>query len=251
MQMPPLPASRARMASGTFRGWSQTASAEECEKITGASAVSSASLIVVGRDVGQVDQHAEPLHLPDDLAAERGQAPGGRLVGRRVGPGQVQVVGQRQVPDAEQVQGPQHAQRVRDRMTALGPEQGCDPAAGHDPLHVGSGERQLERVRIAGGKLPDQVDLLKRRGHRGLALQVGRHVHRPELGADPARGQPGQVGVGELHRRREVGGGRIECAGHAQRPGQVIVPVDHGKAVQQRPSCPGLCRHVPRVGRAR
>ena len=45
MHVPPLSASRARTSSGTLRGWSQTAYAEEWLKITGAAAVSSASRI--------------------------------------------------------------------------------------------------------------------------------------------------------------------------------------------------------------
>ena len=48
MHIPRLPGSRARMPSGTLRGWSHRARALECEKMTGASATSSASLIVAG-----------------------------------------------------------------------------------------------------------------------------------------------------------------------------------------------------------
>ena len=46
MQTPPCVLSRARTSSGTLRGWSQTARAEECEKITGASLVSRAARMV-------------------------------------------------------------------------------------------------------------------------------------------------------------------------------------------------------------
>src|SRR6478672_7420637 len=45
MQTPPLPASRASTSSGTLRGWSQTALAEECENTTGTLETSSACLI--------------------------------------------------------------------------------------------------------------------------------------------------------------------------------------------------------------
>ena len=45
---PPLRGSSARMESGTLRGWSTIARAEECEKITGASLTRRASLIVPG-----------------------------------------------------------------------------------------------------------------------------------------------------------------------------------------------------------
>lgn len=45
--MPPLADSRSRTSSGMLRGWSHTAREDECEKITGAVEVSSASRIVV------------------------------------------------------------------------------------------------------------------------------------------------------------------------------------------------------------
>ena len=46
MQTPPLSARRASTSSGTLRGWSQTARAEECENSTGACVTSSASRMV-------------------------------------------------------------------------------------------------------------------------------------------------------------------------------------------------------------
>ena len=47
MTIPPLAGTLRRISSGTLRGWSVTARAPECEKITGASATSSAAAIVV------------------------------------------------------------------------------------------------------------------------------------------------------------------------------------------------------------
>lgn len=47
MATPPLAASIRSTSSGMLRGWSQTARAEECEKITGATDVASASRMVV------------------------------------------------------------------------------------------------------------------------------------------------------------------------------------------------------------
>ena len=46
MHTPPLPGSRASTSSGTLRGWSHSTRADECEKITGASAAVSASRMV-------------------------------------------------------------------------------------------------------------------------------------------------------------------------------------------------------------
>ena len=106
----------------------QRAYADEWEKITGSAAAASASRMVSADDVGQVDEHADPLHLPDDLAAEVGEPAGGRLVGARVGPADVRVVGERQVAHAERVQHPQHAERGVDRVPALGAHQRGDPA---------------------------------------------------------------------------------------------------------------------------
>ena len=45
---PPFFGSRASTSSGTLRGWSVTARAEECEKMTGDTATSSASCMVCG-----------------------------------------------------------------------------------------------------------------------------------------------------------------------------------------------------------
>ena len=55
---PPFSAEPCSTSSGTLRGWSQRARAEECEKITGASDDAQRVLHGVRRDVRQVDQHA-------------------------------------------------------------------------------------------------------------------------------------------------------------------------------------------------
>ena len=59
------------MSSGTLRGTSVSARADECEKITGACDTRSAAAIVAGDDVAEIDHHAEPVHLAHDLLAER------------------------------------------------------------------------------------------------------------------------------------------------------------------------------------
>jgi hypothetical protein len=55
MQTPPLSASRASTSSGTLRGLSQSARAEEWLKITGAAATSSASRIVTPNDFDSLE----------------------------------------------------------------------------------------------------------------------------------------------------------------------------------------------------
>ena len=48
MTTPPFSGSRRNTSSGTLRGWSVTALADECEKMTGASVTSSASCMLPG-----------------------------------------------------------------------------------------------------------------------------------------------------------------------------------------------------------
>ena len=128
MQTPPPAAIRSSTSSGTLRGLSVTARAELWLKITGASATSSAAAHRVGGDVGQVDHHPDPVHLPDHLAAELRQPAGHRSVGGRVGPRGVRVVGQRHVAHAELVQLAQRAERAVDRVAALRTHQRGHPA---------------------------------------------------------------------------------------------------------------------------
>ena len=63
-----------------------------------------------GRDVGEIDEHAEAVHLAHHLLAERGQAAKLRLVRRRVGPGDVLGVGQGHVACTGEVQLTQHCE---------------------------------------------------------------------------------------------------------------------------------------------
>jgi hypothetical protein len=123
------------------------------------------------------------------------------------------------------MQGTQHPERAADRLAALGAEQRGHLPVGHDPLDVIRGPGLLERVRIAADQPLGQVDLFERGSHRVAVREIGRHEHRPELCAHPARPQPGQVGV----RLGDPGGQldpvQIRAPQLAQGPGQVVVPV--------------------------
>ena len=88
------------MSSGTLRGWSTNARAQECENITGLLDVSRAASIVSGRHMRQVDDDAELIHPAHDLAPELGQPAGARHVGGRVRPDGVVVVREREIADA-------------------------------------------------------------------------------------------------------------------------------------------------------
>ncbi len=71
MTTPPFFGSIRRMLSGTLRGTSLIARADECEKITGACDTRDRVVHRVGRDVREIDEHPEPVHLAHDLLAER------------------------------------------------------------------------------------------------------------------------------------------------------------------------------------
>ena len=185
------------------------------------------------RDVGQVDEHADPLHLPDHRAAEVGQPARLGLVGGRVRPAHVVVVGQRHVPDAERVQRAENAERRTDRVAALRAQQGGDFPGGEDPFHVGGAGRQGQPLRVGPDHPVHQVDLLQHRGHRRVPGQGGGHVDRPELGADAAGGQPWQVGLGLRHRLGQAGPDRVTAERVADLPRQVVVPVDERETAQQ------------------
>jgi hypothetical protein len=147
------------------------------------------------RDVREVDEHADPVHLGDDLATEVAQPADRWLVGRRVGPRHVVVVGERHVADAEPVQRAQHAERLVDRMAALSAEQGRDPAVreGRASLFRGRGDSQLRRISLGEGV--HELGLLDDRRDGGITAQPTRYVHGPELDSDPAGPQPGEICV--------------------------------------------------------
>jgi hypothetical protein len=190
--------------------------------------------------VRQVDEHADPLHLADHVPAEPGQPAGLRLVGGRIGPADVGIVSQGQVPHAERVQRPEHAERSGDRMAAFGAEQRGHPAGGEDLFHVVRGQRDPERLRVAHDHPAGQVDLLEHGRNSTVTGQRGRHVDGPELRPDTAGREPGQVGVQIPGRRLQVEDDLARIVAVlpgpvTQRPRQVIVPVDQRKPPEHVP----------------
>jgi hypothetical protein len=181
--------------------------------------------------VREVDQHADPVHLPDDVLAELVQPAEHRLVGGRVRPGHVVVVGQRHVPHAEHPHHPQHAERLTDRVAALHPHQRCDPAGLDRRVHIVGRRGQLEIRREPLDESPDEVELLESTSYRALVL---RHPQGPELRAHVTRTQPGQVRVELRHRTGEVVRVQVVPAQLVERDRQVVVPVDHRMLRQQR-----------------
>jgi hypothetical protein len=80
-------------------------------------------------------------------------------------------------------------------MTALGAEQGRDPAVreGRAGLLGGGNDSQLRR--ISGRQGVHQLGLLDHRGDRRVTGQPTRYVHGPELDTDAAGPQSGEIRV--------------------------------------------------------
>ena len=167
------PGSSASTSSGMLRGWSHTARAEECEKITGASLTRSASRMVDAATCERSTSMPSAVHLPHDLLAEAREAAVARLVGRRVRPVDVVVVGERHVAHAQPVQRAQRRQGVVDGVAALGAHQRGDTALGARRLHVVGGAGEPQVVRVAGGQLPYDVDLFQAGADRAVTGEVG------------------------------------------------------------------------------
>ena len=202
---PPLAGSSLSTSSGTLRPWSISARALEWEKMTGARLAAIDVVHRLGRDVAEVDHHAEPVHLADDRPAERGEAVMDRIVGRRIRPVVVLRMGEGHVAGAERMELAQRGRRIADLVAALDPDQRGDPPGFLDPADVGRGRGHLEPRRIAGDHPVDDVDLLERHPDRLVALQVGRDPDRPELRADAALLHPRQVGLEPRLEPRGVG----------------------------------------------
>ena len=234
MQIPPLAGSRDSTSSGTLRGWSHSARALECEKMTGACAASRAAVIVAG---ATCDRSTSMPRRCISRTTSRPKAVSPPAAGSSVaesahGTLRLWVSVRYRTPSWYSV-----------RRTGSDEAMECPPSApirhatlpdGHGRLRRGGRPRELQRVGVAGDQLADQVNLLDGRRQRGVARQLGRDVHRPELAADPARPQPGQVGVGEVDRAGDVGRPRRpRRARLAQRPRQVVVPVHDRELAEQ------------------
>ena len=146
-------------------------------------------------------------------------------------------MGQGHVAGTRVMKDPQQAQGIIDRIASLHPDQTGDPARPVDAFDVVGRGRQFERLRIGGDQSLDRVDLFERLPGRLDRRQVGRHIDGPELAAYAPRPQAGNVGVQHGRRlvRVQIDGMGIIAEPLAQRPGQVIVPVDQRCGPQDLP----------------
>jgi hypothetical protein len=145
----------------------------------------------------------------------------------------VLVVGEREIAHAELSQEPQGVQRAPDRLAALGTHERGDPAGGMGGAHVVGRARQGEVRGIPTGESADEGDLFERRGHGGRVVHRPWDEDRPELSADAARAQPGQVRAGRRDRGGQVQDVQVVCRLHPRLPGEVVVAVNEGMVIQE------------------
>ena len=140
---------------------------------------------------------------------------------------------QRHVARAEAVEHAQRAERAVDRMPAFHADERRDLALLEDALDVIGGQRQLECLGVLAHHAVDDVDLLERRRH-GRRI-ICRDVDRPELTADAARTQAGDVGHDRGLRFGDVELVQIAPGILSERPRVVVVPVDEWHLLLQLP----------------
>ena len=130
-------------------------------------------------------------------------------------------------------------------MPALGAHEGGHPSGRQGLLDLGPGPRQGEVVGEVAHHRVDGVDLLEGGRDRRVTLQLGRDEDRPELGADAARAQPREVGVGGQPAGREVEPIPVVAGALAGLPREVVVPVEDGMAREERPDAAlGVVEHA-------
>ena len=142
-------------------------------------------------DVRDVDQHAQAVHLEDDLLAAVGEAVvvldfGIVDVARRVGPFVGVRPAQGHVAHAEAVEIAEQANVVFDGVAAFNAEQCGKFVFAVGALDVGDAESHHHAVGMAGGLLIDRIDEIERVA--GEVALVGFRVHPDgeELGAEIA-----------------------------------------------------------------
>ena len=235
--------------SGTLRGTSaHRARAQACDQIIGASETSQRVLHRLGGGVGQVDEHAETVHLLHHLLAESGEPAVPRRVGGGVRPVEGLLVGEGHVPDAQVEVRAERAQGVLDRMAALHAEEAGDPSAVGGALDLVGRDRQLGDGpgigRSPGGAMSICSSCVL--AYPESQSSAGMYTDQNCPPTRPSRRR--SMSVCPVVRVRQVVGFDVARGVEVpDRPRQVVVAVDHGVCDEHAPGA--LECRVLRVGR--
>jgi hypothetical protein len=165
----------------------------------------STSRIVFAGDVREVDDHADAVHLGDDLLAKLAEADargvgraalvlGEALVDAGLGPGDGAGVGERHVGDAHLLELTEERERAVEDVAALEADEGGDFASLPGGGGVGGGAAEAGLVGVDFGDALDQIDLLQD-SFGGLLERMAGHPGGPELALDTALAHAGEIGV--------------------------------------------------------
>ena len=204
----------------------------------------------VGRDVAEINQHADPVHLVDDGDSERAEAAVLGIVGRAVRPFGGLVVGQRHVARAEVVILAQGRERAADLAAALDPQHRRHAPGLVDAHDVVGGARELKVLRISVDHPPCDIDLLDGLADCRVAGHRAVDVDRPELPTDAAPVEPRHVGHQRVRRplvgaAREPGDAALVILGELF--GDIVVAVDQRGRLEDSVD-PRLDLWVDRIG---
>ena len=177
------------MSSVMLRGWSAIARHDECEAIDRRLGDRQHVAERLVGDVRDVDHHAEPVQLADDVLAERRQAVVRRLVGGRVGPVVVLEMRQRQVADAERgvlAQDAAGRRRSCGRLPSPSAPRSCARRRPRGPRRRWS--PAPARSGCAAHRLVHRVDQLHRALHRlGPVTSLGTQIEKNSASSPPSR----------------------------------------------------------------
>jgi hypothetical protein len=132
----------------------------------------------------------------------------------------------------------QHRQIIVDLAAAFDAEQRGDATRFLDAADIGRGAGELEILRVAFDDAVNDVDLLQRCLDSGRAGDAGRDINLPELAADMAGAQAGDIGV-ERPLESAAVGFQVDAPpafakAHPERHWPVIMAVDDGLFCQHR-----------------
>ena len=112
------------------------------------------------RNVRDVDDHTDAVHLSNDVFPERAEAVEASDVRRGVRPVIGVEMGQSHVADTEAVEHSQNTEIVLDSMAALDAHEGGELALRHDATNIRGGRRELDAIGRGAEELIERVDLL-------------------------------------------------------------------------------------------
>ena len=166
------------------------------------------------RDVRDVDQHAEPVHLAHHLAAEVGETAVAPDVARGIGPAVAVAPGERHVADAEVVEVLDVLELVLDRVTSLQAHQAGDLAGGGGIPDVLRAHRERQAAGVPDELAQQRLDHLD----RARAVLAGPPAARIRPDREELRVDAPALESLEIRVRAQLGSRRWRQVSHQQHP---------------------------------